>query len=88
MMWWPVGSVSGWGWGAMALSMVLFWGLLILGGVVLVRALNRPSGGPDHASGPTPEEVLAHRFARGEIDQEEYRQRLAALSSTGLASKP
>jgi putative membrane protein len=88
MMWWTDNDLSGWGWGAMTISMVLFWGLLILAGVLLVRSMNRPSGGPAHASGPTPQEVLADRFARGEIDQEEYHQRLAALSSAGLASKP
>ena len=88
MMWWPEGNVSGWGWLAMTISMVLFWGLLILGGILLVRALNRPSGDHSVAPRPTAEQVLAERFARGEIDEEEYRRRRAALSSAGLAPRP
>jgi putative membrane protein len=73
--------MSGWGWAFMGLSMLLFWGLLIAGIVVLVRYLggtgqDRPVGPPHR---PTPEEVLADRFARGEIDEPEYRQRLETL---------
>jgi putative membrane protein len=86
MMWWPGGI--GWGWGAMTISMVLFWGLLILGGVLLVRAVNRPSDGASSPGWPTPEQVLAERFARGDIDEEEYRRRLATLGSAGPASGP
>ena len=33
--------------------------------------------GPGHPRGP--EQILARRFAAGEIDEEEYRRRLAAL---------
>jgi putative membrane protein len=89
MMRWPDGGVGGWGWVAMTISMVLFWGLLILGGILLVRALNRPSSASSAAPRPTPQQVLAERFARGEIDEEEYHRRLATLSSTsGLASRP
>ncbi|MFI0716705.1 SHOCT domain-containing protein [Streptomyces inhibens] len=29
--------------------------------------------------GPTPEQILAERYARGEIDEEEYQRRLATL---------
>ena len=32
MMWWPGEHMTGWGWAAMTISMILFWGLLILGG--------------------------------------------------------
>jgi putative membrane protein len=89
MMWWPDGGGSGWGWVAMTISMVLFWGVLILGGILLIRALNRPSGDSSAAPRPTPEQVLAERFARGEIDEEEYRRRLATLSSSsGLTHRP
>jgi putative membrane protein len=36
---------------------------------------------PDHADGPrSGGSVLAERYARGEIDEEEYRRRLAVLS--------
>jgi putative membrane protein len=57
--------------------MVLFWGIVILGIIGLVRYLT--SGDRSTASRSTPEYVLAQRFARGEIDEQEYRQRLAVL---------
>jgi putative membrane protein len=82
MMWWHDGDISGWGWAAMSVGMVLFWGLLILGGVLLVRAMSRPPREAPGDSRPAPEQVLADRFARGEIDEEEYRQRLETLRSS------
>ncbi|WP_371481166.1 hypothetical protein [Kitasatospora sp. NBC_00315] len=38
-----------------------------------------PAAVPPAAAPPTPEQVLAHRLASGEIDVDEYRHRLAAL---------
>jgi putative membrane protein len=68
--------MSGWGWFAMSLSAVVFWGLVITAIVLLVRYLHAgsPSQPPE-----TPEQILAERFARGDIDESEYRDRLAAL---------
>ena len=53
---------------------LLLWLLLIAGAAVLIRAVwtRRPDAG-------TPEQILARRFARGEIDDEEYRRRMDAL---------
>jgi putative membrane protein len=81
MMFWTDHDLSGWGWVAMVTGMVVFWGLLIALAVILVRALNRPA---DQARGPrpSPEQLLGERFARGEIDEEEYRRRLAALTGS------
>ena len=80
MYWWGQG-LSGWGYALMAVSMVLFWGVVILGIVALVRYLGRssPSAGGAGVSPPTAEQVLAERFARGEIDEQEYQSRLATL---------
>jgi putative membrane protein len=80
MYWWGPGT-SGWGYALMSVSMVLFWGLVILGIVVLVRFLARPSQSAGGAGVPraTAEQVLAERFARGEIDEQEYQSRLATL---------
>jgi putative membrane protein len=75
----------------MSVSMVVFWGLLILGGIAVVRALNgRSPGGTPPERRPTPEEVLDERFARGEIDEEEYRRRLDVLHArlSGYDHKP
>ena len=65
----------------MAVSVVLFWGLAITGVVLLVRYLRRS----DRRASDTaqrhsvPEQILAERLARGEIDEEEYRGRLDIL---------
>jgi len=75
-----------WGWGAwlvMSVLMVLFWGLVIAGIVVLARYLGggRQGGAPavDPREGPSAEELLDERFARGEIDQDEYTRRRELL---------
>ena len=72
-MWWWHGDGSWWGWLAMSLVMVAFWGLAIWGAVILLR------GGSDSAEGRSPEAILAERFARGEIDEDEYRRGLEVL---------
>ena len=68
---------GGW-WIVMALGMVLFWGLVILGVVWLVRTVS-----PGHAAGsgqaPNPIELLDRRLAEGDISTEEYAQRRAVL---------
>jgi putative membrane protein len=66
--------------------MVLFWGALILVIVAMVRYVGRdhsagypqePPATPPQPSGA--EEILAERFARGEIGADEYRERLDVL---------
>lgn len=76
MMWWH-GSWNGWAWLAMSVSMVAFWGLLIWGVAAAVRA-SRPSL-PGAGSTQTPDDILRERFARGEIDVEEFERRRALL---------
>jgi putative membrane protein len=70
---------SWWGWALMSLSMIAFWGLVIWGVVALSR---RPGDARREQQLHDPEQILAERFARGEIDQDEYRQRLQTLRST------
>ena len=79
MMFWYDHDVSGWGWFAMSASMILFWALIITAAVMLFRALNRPHEHTHTPAVPTPEQILGERFARGEIDEEEYHRRLNAL---------
>ena len=71
--------LSGWGWAFMAFCSVLCWAVLIIGIVALVRSLNGNnafgSGGRSSA-----EDLLAQRFARGEIDEADYRQWLRILA--------
>ena len=79
MMFWTDHDLTGWG--VMTISMVVFWGLLIAGGVLVYRTFEQHRDGAPVASRPSPEHLLAERFARGEIDEEEYRRRLAALDA-------
>ena len=85
MMWFG-DHMSGWGYALMGVGTLLFWGVIIAGIVVLVRYLSRgdAQGGARAADRPpTAEQVLAERFARGEIDEEEYRRRLDTLRGGG-----
>jgi putative membrane protein len=73
----------GWGWsmGLGMISMVLFWVLVILGIVVLIKWL---IGGPSRQvreTGNRPLEVLKERYARGEIGRDEYEQTKRDLGS-------
>ena len=79
MMWWygNGNGMDGWGYGLMTVSMVLFWGLVIYGVITLIRYLARQDRSV--AARPSPEQLLAERFAHGQIDEQEYRQRLDAL---------
>ncbi|WP_405876868.1 SHOCT domain-containing protein [Streptomyces sp. NBC_01136] len=76
-------DMNGWGWFAMSTGTVLFWALLITVGVLLFRTLNRTPDRPRTPGASSPEGLLADRFARGEIDEEEYRRRLAVLREDG-----
>lgn len=69
------GHMDGWGagsWVAMVILMVLFWGLVIGGGLWLVRAVG---GAPAPAPQLDAMAVLDRRLAEGEISPEEYRER-------------
>ena len=81
MMFW-YGNDGGFGHGGgvviMVIGMLLFWGLVIAGTTLLLRQPHRAAGGmvPAHRSA---QQVLAERFARGEIDEGEFTTRLSAL---------
>ena len=82
---WSDGWGWGWGWGHMlsgGLMMILFWGGIILVIVFAVRALGGSASQTDLT--PTgrkrPLDILQERFARGEIDKQEYEERSRLLS--------
>jgi putative membrane protein len=85
MMWWYGDGINGWGLALMGVGMVLFWGFLVVVGMAVVRGLGRENRMPPQ---PTAEDVLAQRFARGEIDDQEYRERLSALRSFPADGRP
>lgn len=66
---------SGFGFGIPGLGMLLVWGLVIWLVVWLVDTL----GKGDRGTTKDARAVLDERFARGEIDREEYEERKRAL---------
>jgi putative membrane protein len=70
-MWPYMGSMGGW--------MALWWvaGIAIL--VLLVRLVTGSTRGFSRRDDETPEQILKRRYAKGEIDSEEYQHRLADL---------
>lgn len=70
MMWWD-GNWSWAAWAAMTITMIGFWALVIWAVATFVRG--NASAGPDRRRDP--EEILAERFARGEINEDEFRDR-------------
>jgi putative membrane protein len=71
-----------WGWGAwllMTLLMVAFWGAVAWVVVSLVRNRHEASPRSQAPTSPDPLSILDERFARGEIDESEYRDRRKVL---------
>ncbi|GGW42139.1 hypothetical protein GCM10010503_18090 [Streptomyces lucensis JCM 4490] len=92
-MFWYDHDGGGWGWFAMSAGMILFWILIVAVGVLVYRAVagSRRDGALPRAQppGPPPEQLLAERFARGEIDEDEYHRRLTVLrESAGGVPRP
>ena len=82
-MWGDMGTMMGWGggWGFLgALHMLLWWVLIILGIVVLVKWL---VGSKRDASMPSDRalEILRERYAGGEIDKDEFDKRKTDLAA-------
>jgi len=75
MQWW--GGNYGMGFGG-GIFMVLFWGLIILGVVYLVKIL-LGSGPKEDKPRETARGVLEKRFARGEISKEEFEEAVEVL---------
>jgi putative membrane protein len=80
---WVDNQLSGWAWLAMVVMMVAGVAATVLAVLVLVRAA-RPQR--EVAAPATPLKVLADRFARGEIDEDEYRSRLSVLTAEPAVS--
>jgi putative membrane protein len=70
-MWPYMGAMGGW--------MVLWWAFGIAVLVLLVWTMTRAAGGFSPGGGETPEQILKRRYARGEIERDEYQRRLEDL---------
>jgi putative membrane protein len=71
--------MSGWGYALGIIGLVLFWAVLVLAIAAAVRYLDRKRRESFPPPPPTAQQVLAERFARGEIDADDYRQLLDTL---------
>ena len=78
MMWDGFGYGMGWGFGIL---MFLFW-VLIIGLIIwVVVSLTRRNNGMSHATHSNSAlEILKERYARGEINREEFEEKKKALS--------
>lgn len=76
--------MGAWGWGGMIfgpIMMIVFIAVVVVVVVLLVRWLGGPGqGGVLHSPpGKTPLDILKERFAKGEIDNEEFEERRRVL---------
>lgn len=77
------GGMGGGSWVAMGFAFVVFWGLGIGGIVLLVRSFGHSHEVGKEPLGPTTAlRILDDRFARGEIDTDEYSRRRQLLRPT------
>jgi putative membrane protein len=85
-----VGHGSGSAYAVMSLGMIAFWALVLWAVIAIRRGSSRhgvDEAGETATAGA--QRILAERFARGEIDTDEYHRRLADLDQQHLAgSRP
>jgi putative membrane protein len=75
---WRMHPMWGWGWGfGMIGMMLLFWGVVIFAGVTGIRWLIGQAKQPRADSAM---EILRDRFARGEIEKDEFEAKKKELS--------
>lgn len=55
--------------------MWVFWIIVIIGLVFLIKWIVQQGNPPETRTGETPLEILKKRYARGEINKEEFEQR-------------
>ena len=67
-----MGAMGGWGMGWL---MIVFWGLVLFGLILMIHwlltAIRNEKSGPADADA---QEILKRRYARGEIDRDQYDQ--------------
>ncbi len=72
----------GWGWiGVGMVHMLLFWALIILAIVTLVRYLSGTSSESTRETNKVPLDILKERYARGEIEKPDYEEKRRELQS-------
>ena len=70
------GMMGGFGWmWFMPIFMIVFWGLVIWGIVALVRGVSSPGNSGYSNQADSALEILKRRYARGEINKQEYEEK-------------
>ena len=69
----------GWGW-FMPIIMVVFWGLVVWGIVALVRGVGNCCTPTQRDDTESALDILRKRYARGEINREEFEAKKRELS--------
>ena len=72
------GMMRGFGWGMVGVGfifMVAFWALVIWGIIALIRWFAAVAGNNPPVQGSSSLEILKQRYARGEINKEEFEQK-------------
>ena len=65
-------SFMGFGW----IFMILWWALIVVGIVVLIRWIaNQSRDTRNHDHGKSPLDILKERYAKGEINKEEFEEK-------------
>ncbi|TVR30016.1 MAG: SHOCT domain-containing protein [Spirochaetaceae bacterium] len=75
--WYGSGAQMGaWGWAA-GIAMILFWVLIVIGLVVLIRFLLAKTRNEGSGASPRRDalDILKERYAKGEIDKDEFEQK-------------
>lgn len=78
-MWGHMGDY-GWGYG-IGIGMLLFWGLLIVGIVMLMKGARGSGLCGKREREKSALDILKERYARGEIEREEFEQKKRDLES-------
>jgi len=68
-------------WGYGGLFMLLSWGILIIGSVLLIRWFTQQGKPSAPHQQESPIDILKKRYARGEIDKDEFEEKKEALFS-------
>ncbi len=77
---WQNQGWGGGGWLAMIVMMILFWGFLIAAVIFIIRHFNQPHHiTHTPVASDTAVETLKMRFAKGEMDEDEFLRRLRLL---------
>ena len=76
-----MGDWGGWGMGIGGIFMILFWALIIFGVVALVKWIFFNGSSSTGTSGRNALDILKERYARGEINREQYEEMRRNLQS-------